>query len=75
MSEFVEFREIVERLKDIMSKDISGKVFDWHVSDALEIPYSTMRINIMKNRLPLKEVTRYCYKNDINIYSIIFDKS
>lgn len=70
--EFVECRECVERVKDILSLDIEGTVFDWHVSDELEIPYSTMRINIMKNRLPLKQVALFCYRRGISINDIIF---
>lgn len=72
MSEFLDTREVVERLKDIMSNEIDGIVFDWHVADAIGIPYSTMRVNILKNRLPLKEITIYCYRKEINLYQILF---
>lgn len=70
--EFVECRESVERLKDIISKDINGKVFDWHIADVLNIPYSTLRVNLLKNRMPIKQIAIYCYKEDIQINSIIF---
>jgi len=72
MDEFVECREAIERIKDRISLDIRGKVFDWHVADELNIPYSTLRINIMKNRLPLKEIAKYCYRNKINLNEVVF---
>ena len=72
MSEFVETREIVERVKDVLSKDIKGNIFDWHVADELGIPYSTLRVMIMKNRLPLKQVALFCYKRDLSITTMIF---
>lgn len=47
MSEFVETREVIERIKDILSKEIEGKIFDWHIADELNIQYPTLRAMIM----------------------------
>lgn len=72
MSEFIETREAIERIKDIVSIEISGGVRDWHIADMLEIPYSSFRMSIMKDRLPIKQIAKFCYKRNIQINKIIF---
>ena len=72
MDEFVECREVIERVKDILSKDIKGNVYDWHAADELGIPYSTLRVMIMKDRLPLKQIALFCYKRELSITTMIF---
>ena len=72
--EFTECREVVERIKDILSTEIEGFIFDRHVAEELDIPHITMRINIMKNRLPLKQIALFCYKRNIILNELIFKK-
>jgi len=72
MKEFIECREIAERIKDIMSKDVEGFVFDYMVADELGIPYSTFRFAITKNKPPVKEIALFCYKRKLIINDIIF---
>jgi len=72
MSNFIETREVIERLKDRLSHEVDGKVFDWHVADELKIPYSTLRIKIMKDKMPVREIVLFCYKRKIDIKSVIF---
>lgn len=72
MNEFVETREVIERIKDIVSGEIDGFIYDYQIADELSIPYSTLRINIMKNRLPLKQIARFCYRRNLQINDIIF---
>jgi len=72
MSVFIDTREIIERVKDHISKDIKGYVFDYHVADALEMSYSTLRINIMKDKPPIVKVVIFCHKHNLKIDEFIF---
>jgi len=73
MSVFVEAREMIERIKDVISKDTDGFVYDYHVADALDISYSTLRINIMKNKPPIVKIIIFCRKNGLNIDDFLFN--
>jgi len=70
---FIDTREIVERVKDYISKDIDGFVYDYHVADVLDMQYSTLRINIMKNNPPVTKVVIFCHKNSLEIDHFLFD--
>lgn len=75
MSEFVDFREIVERLKDIISNEVEGFVFDKDIAQELGIPDSTFRFHIYKNKIPYFELSRFCFKRGIIINDIIFKRT
>ena len=70
--EFINTREAIERIKDKESINIQGQVRDWHIADLLHIPYPSFRNSIMKDRLPIKQIALYCYKNNVDINKIIF---
>ena len=72
MSEFVECKEIMERVKDIMSKEKDGFIFDRDVMKELNIADSTYRFAIYKNKIPYMEISRFCYKRNLIINDIIF---
>jgi len=74
MSVFVPTRESVERIKDIISEDIEGCVFDYHVADALGIDYGALRIAISKDNTPIKEIASFCYYKKITINDLLFDE-
>jgi len=71
LNEFVETREVVERIKDIVSKEQEGFVYDYQIADILKMGYSTLRFAIAKNKLPLKEIARFCYQRDLIINELI----
>lgn len=73
MKEFADTREIVERIKDIISNNVDGYVYDYMVADVLGVRYSALRFSISKNTIPdLKKIARFCYAKNITINSIIF---
>ena len=72
MSKLQTMSEIVERIKDIISHEIDGTVRDYHVANAINIGYTTLRTNKVKNRESLKEIAVFCYKRDLVINDIVF---
>ena len=71
--EFVECREVMDRVRIILGKKIDGIVRDWHIADELDIPYSTYRTSVIfKNRIPFKQLARFSYKNNINLTELIY---
>lgn len=74
MNEFIPTRETVERIKDIICNDVKGCVFDHHVADALNISYDKLRVAIYRNNTPIKEIVGFCYRKNIIINDLIFNK-
>ena len=70
--EFIECREVVERLKDIMSNEQEGNVYDYQVADMLKIGYSTLRFAMAKDKIPIREVALFCYKRNLTVNALIF---
>ena len=70
--DFVTTREAVERIKDLISKEVTGPVFDHHVADALGIAYGSLRISIVKNRMPVKNIALFCFSRNIIINDVVF---
>jgi len=69
---FVTTREAVERIKDIISKEIDGFVYDKHVAKKLGMTQAALACKIKRDSLPLKEIALFCYKNSIDIKKIVF---
>lgn len=68
----VPFTEIIERVKDIISNEVIGKIYDYHVADALWLEYSSVRMYKAKNYLPLKNVIIFCQANNISVDWMLF---
>ena len=75
MREFLDCREVVENIKVVLFKEREGMVYDYHVADVLKIGYSTLRLAISKNKIPLREVALFCYKRNILLDNFIFKKN
>ncbi|XPV70044.1 MAG: S24 family peptidase [Halarcobacter sp.] len=68
--------EIVERLKDILSKDgMLGKVFDKDVATALDL--SQVNFATMKNRgkIPYSNILDFCAKKKISINWLLYNQN
>ncbi len=68
--------EIIEKLKDIISKDgKSGKVFDKDVATALEL--SQVNFATMKNRgkIPFSNILDFCAKKKISINWLLYNQN
>ena len=72
MSVFVSTRESIERIKDIISSDIRGCIYDHHVADVLGLDYSTLRTAIAKDKMPVKEIAEFCYDKKLIVNDLVF---
>ncbi|MEA3491065.1 MAG: LexA family transcriptional regulator [Campylobacterota bacterium] len=71
----VEFGEIIEKLKDVISsKKISGKVFDKDVAMELGIPQTSFATMKKRNSIPYAELIEFCATKKLSINWLFFDQ-
>ena len=68
------FKEIVERIKDIISNDVDGFVLNKHVADVLNLSPNTIRVYKVKDILPYEHILEFCYKHNISFDWLVFSK-
>ena len=73
MSVFITTKESVERIKDIISVDVEGCVYDHHVADALGVEYSALRTAIARDKMPVREIAEFCYGKRLVVNELLFD--
>ncbi len=72
----VEFTEIIEKLKDVIStKKIGGKVFDKDVAIELGIPQTSFATMKKRNSIPYEELMQFCAHKKLSINWLFFDQS
>ncbi len=70
------FNEIIEKVKDIISKDIKGgKVFDKDVAKELGISQATFATMKKRGAIPYKELMEFCARRKISINWLFFDQN
>ena len=69
------FGEIVEELKDIISSDIKGKVFDKDVADILNISHMNFATMKKRDKMPFEELLNFCASRSIAINWLLFGQS
>ena len=72
MSVFITTKECVERIKDIISEDVGGCVYDHHVADVLGIEYSALRTAIARDNMPVREIAEFCYGKGLVVNDLLF---
>jgi len=71
----VEFGEIIEKLKDVIStKKIGGKVFDKDVAMELGIPQTSFATMKKRNSIPYQELMQFCASKKLSINWLFFDQ-
>ncbi|WP_292663947.1 LexA family transcriptional regulator [Nitratifractor sp.] len=71
----IEFNEIIERLKDIVSsKKIGGKVYDKDVAAELGIAQATFATMKKRGSIPYREIMEFCARKKISINWLFFDQ-
>jgi len=75
MSVFVTTKECVERIKDIISVDIEGCVYDHHVADALGMSYDALRTAKAVDSMPVREIAEFCYCKGLVVNDLVFDRN
>lgn len=67
------FNEIIEKLKDILSKEIEGKkIHDYNISEALGIPNTAFRKKKQNGSIPYYEIMQFLAKRKISINWFFF---
>ena len=70
------FDEVLERLKDILSKELDEKrVFDKDVAKALGVDPAYFAVLKKRGRIPLDAVADFCAKRRISINWLLYDQS
>lgn len=76
MTQLCSTREMVERLKDVISKRLGNThVKDWHVADELGVEAKTLSKQVTRDSPPLAEILIFCSRNWIDPLKIIIKKS
>ncbi len=71
----LDFVEIIERLKDIIStKKIGGKVYDKDVAAELGIAQASFATMKKRGSIPYKEIMEFCARRKISINWLFFDQ-
>ncbi len=71
----VDFHEVIERLKDIISsKKIGGKVYDKDVAMELGIAPATFATMKKRGSVPYREIMEFCARKKISINWLFFDQ-
>ena len=65
---YLDTKVMVENIKDIISEDVQGKVFDHHVADALGMDYGSLRMCKSTNKIPYEEMITFCFAKNVNAY-------
>jgi len=70
------FNEITEKVKDIISNDVTGgKVFDKDVAAELGISQATFATMKKRGAIPYKELMEFCARRKISINWLFFDQA
>lgn len=76
MNELCSTREMVERLKDVISLRVGNrKVFDWHVADELGLEANNLSAMILRDSPPLEEILIFCNKRWVDPLKVVMKKS
>lgn len=67
--------EIIENIKDIISKEVDGKVLDRHVAEALGMHYTNLMTHKHRNRIPYESLAIFCAKRCLCINTMLFCQS
>lgn len=71
----MDIHEIIEKLKDVLSKELSStKVFDKDVAAALGMSKESLSHLKKKNGVPYEQIAKFCAKRKISINWILFSQ-
>ena len=70
-----EFKEIVEVMKDIISRDVKGKVLDAHIAKELRVSSTQLATNKNRGVIMYAQIAEFCARKRIAINALLFDQS
>lgn len=72
----VNLNEVIERLKDILAEELSGKrILDRHVAEALEINQPTFASLKSRGSVPYQQLLDFCARKKISINWLLYDQA
>lgn len=76
MDAFVSTREMVERIKDELSRHLKdNEPKDWHVAGVLRISDANLASRIYRDSPPITEILLFCSRCGLNPLDIVMKKS
>ncbi len=70
-----DFKEIIEKLKDILSKELGNVIIkDKDIAKALDIDYNVFRKNKQHNKIPYFQIMQFLAKRNISINYFFFNQ-
>lgn len=70
-----DFKEIIEKLKDILSKELGNVIIkDKDIAKALDIDYNVFRKNKQYNKIPYFQIMQFLAKRNISINYFFFNQ-
>lgn len=72
MDQFVTVEEMIERIKDIASKNYEGRVFDMDVAALLRMGYQALASAKKRNAPPIKKILFFCQRTGVDPMKILF---
>ncbi len=69
-----DFKEITERIKDIISGEVDGKVTDSNVAKVLGFTQTGFASRKLRNSLPYEEIILFCVERNISINWLLFNQ-
>lgn len=67
--------EIVEQLKDIVSNELVGKVYDKDLAAVLDITQMNFATMKKRNKIPFVELGEFCARRKISMNWILFNQA
>lgn len=67
-------REIVEKIKDIISFNYKRRVYDGDVAKVLGMSSNKLAMRIMRDSIPYKHICEFCVKRNISINDILYNQ-
>jgi hypothetical protein len=68
------FYEIVEIIKDTISHEVDGRVYDRHVADVLALSVNSVRMYKSIDYLPLEQLAVFCANRNLSLDTLIFGR-
>lgn len=69
-----DFREVTEKIKDILRDGKKGKIFDKNVAHAIGMTADAFATVKKRESIPYEKILTFCAKNNILINDIFFNQ-
>jgi len=70
----MEFEKIINKIKQILEKELNRKVYNKDIAKALNITPEHFSVLKKREKIPFKEIAYFCAKRKISINWVLFDQ-